>query len=108
MTDQPVLIYTLFGSKAEARKVAKILITEKQVACANHFAPALSQFVWEGEFCEEEEFPVLFKTSHGCSAIAMQRLKALHSYDAPAIISWSADICDPTYAKWLSEQLEKS
>ncbi|QTD54881.1 divalent-cation tolerance protein CutA [Parasphingorhabdus cellanae] len=107
MTDQPVLIYTLFGASAEARQVAKTLISEKLVACANHFAPATAQYVWDGDFCEDEEYPVLLKTTESQAKAAMQRLKKLHSYDTPAILSWAADDSDPAYAKWLSTQLEE-
>lgn len=107
MTDQPVLIYTLFGSSAEAKKIAKTLISEKRVACANHFAPATAQYVWDGEFCEDQEYPVLFKTTQSQAKVAMTRLKSLHSYDTPAILSWPAAQSDPAYAKWLSTQLEK-
>ncbi len=105
MTDQPVLIYSVFGSSIEAKQVAKTLIEEKLIACANHFAPAVSQYVWEGELCEEQEYPVLLKTVESLTKPAMARLKALHSYDTPAILSWSADDSDPAYAKWLSGQI---
>ena len=105
MTDEPVLIYTLFGSGVEAKQVAGNLIEEKLIACANHLAPASSQYVWKGETCEEQEYPVLLKTMASRTDAAMARLKALHSYDVPAILSWSADKCDPDYARWLSGQM---
>jgi len=104
MTGQPVLIYTVFGSGAEAKRVAKILIEEKLVACANHLAPATSQYVWKGETCEEQEYPVLLKTLKARADAAMVRLKILHSYDTPAILCWTADRSDPDYVNWLSEQ----
>jgi len=107
MSDRPVLIYTLFGSSAEAKQVAKTLIEEKRIACANHFAPAVSQYLWEGAYCEEQEYPVLLKTAGSCVEAAMERLKALHSYDTPAILCWPAEQSDPAYAKWLSGQIEK-
>ncbi|GAA0475038.1 divalent-cation tolerance protein CutA [Parasphingorhabdus litoris] len=106
MTDQPVLIYTLFGSAAEAKKTARTLIEEKLVACANHMAPAVSQYVWDGEFCEEPEYPVLLKTVGSQAKAAMARLKTLHSYDIPAILCWTADDCDPAYAQWMVERLK--
>lgn len=107
MSDKPVLIYTLFGSGAEAKKVAKTLIEEKLAACANHLAPAVSQYVWEEKFCEDREYPVLLKTTDSHAKAAIQRLKTLHSYDTPAILSWPASDSDPAYAKWLSGQLTK-
>jgi periplasmic divalent cation tolerance protein len=105
MTDEPVLIYTLFGSGAEAKQVAGNLIEEKLIACANHLAPASSQYVWKGETCENEEYPVLLKTVASRSHAAMARLRALHSYDLPAILSWPASQSDPDYARWLSGQM---
>ncbi|NQV94397.1 MAG: divalent cation tolerance protein CutA [Sphingomonadales bacterium] len=33
------LIYSTFGSAEEARSVAKTLLQEKLIACANHFVP---------------------------------------------------------------------
>ena len=103
--DQPVLIYTLFGSGVEAKQVARTLIEERLVACANHLAPASSQYVWEGEFCEEQEYPVLLKTVESMAQAAMERLEAMHSYEKPAILCWTAGHSAPAYAKWLSGQV---
>lgn len=107
MTDRPALIYTVFGTGTEAKQVAKTLIEERLIACANHFAPALSQYVWDGEFCEDQEYPVLLKTTESQTKPAMTRLKTLHSYDTPAILCWATDDSDPDYAKWLSGQITK-
>ncbi len=105
MSDKPALIYTTFGSSAEAKQLARTLIEEKLIACANHLAPAVSQYVWEDELCEDEEYPVLLKTMESQAAAAMARLKTLHSYDMPAILCWFVDESDPDYAKWLSGQV---
>lgn len=107
MIDQPVLIYTTFGSSAEANQATKTLIEEKLVACANHLVPAVSQYIWEDEFCEEREYPVLIKTVKSQAEAAKARLKTLHSYDTPAILCWAADNSDPDYAKWLAKQVIK-
>jgi len=112
MSDKIVLIYTLFGSGEEARRVAMVLLNEKLIACANHFAPAVSQYVWPDEngkpdVREEQEFPVLLKTSQTLAQEAMERLKELHSFDTPAILSWQVWRTDPLFANWLGQQLKK-
>lgn len=99
------ILYTLFGSAEEARHVAKAMIEERLVACANHLAPAMSQYQWDGEFCEEQEYPVLFKTGANRVEAAMAKLRELHSYDTPAILSWPAERADADYAAWVKEQV---
>jgi len=105
MTGSLSLIYSTFGSEHEARRVAKILMQEKLIACANHFAPIVSQYEFQGAFHEEQEFPVLFKTSAERAKPAAERLLALHSFDTPAILHWTADAFNPDYEKWVFDQL---
>ncbi|MEW4468754.1 divalent-cation tolerance protein CutA [Parasphingorhabdus sp. JC815] len=107
MTGAPTLIYTTFESDEEAKRTARILIDERLVACANHLAPATSQYIWEGTFCEDREYPVLLKTTETRAQATMARLRSLHSYDTPAILCWTTDYSDRDYAKWLSGQITK-
>ena len=106
MTGPVSLIYSTFGSAEEARSVALVLLQEKLIACANHFAPVVSQYEFQGKFHEEQEFPVLLKTSVEKAGPAIARLAALHSFDTPAILKWAVDSADPDYEKWLLGQLE--
>lgn len=105
MTRSLSLIYSTFGSGEEALRVARTLLEEKLVACANHFAPILSQYEFQGEFHEEREFPLLLKTGTELVKPATERLLALHSFDTPAILHWTADSSNPDYEKWLFGQL---
>ncbi|MGB5484771.1 divalent-cation tolerance protein CutA [Parasphingorhabdus sp.] len=100
------LIYSTFGSEEEARRVAKTLLQEKLIACANHFAPIMSQYEFQGAFHEDQEFPVLLKTSEELVKPAAERLRALHSYDTPAIVHWAASADNADYEKWLFDQLK--
>ncbi len=106
MTGSISLIYSTFGSEAEARRVAKTLLMEKLIACANHFAPILSQYEYREEFHEDQEFPVLFKTAAELVKPAGERLLALHSFETPAILHWTADALNSGYEKWLAGQLQ--
>ncbi len=99
------LIYTTFGSSEEARRVAMTLLQERLIACANHLAPIVSQYEWQDEFHEEQEFLALLKTSAAKAEAAMIRLRELHSFDTPAILSWNAENADADYAKWVWGQV---
>ena len=106
MTRALSLIYSTFGSKEEARRVAKTLVEEQLIACANHFAPIVSQYEFEGAFHEDQEFPVLLKTASELVKPATERLLALHSFDTPAILHWTASASNPGYEKWLFDQVK--
>ena len=108
MTDSLSLIYTTFGEAEEARRVARILLEERLIACANHFAPIVSQYAYRGEFHEDEEFPVLLKTATGLINPAMERLLALHSFETPAILHWTVKASNAGYEKWLFGQVRIS
>ncbi|VAV92056.1 hypothetical protein MNBD_ALPHA04-1058 [hydrothermal vent metagenome] len=108
MSEKIALVYTLFGSTEEARRVAMILIEEKLIVCANHLAPVVSQYLWEGELVEDQEHPSLFKTSDSNVAATMARLKELHGYDTPAILSWLADRAEPAFDNWVKAQLQRT
>ncbi len=105
MSAQAALIYTTFGSAEEGRRIALTLLQERLIACANHMAPVISQYEWQGEFHEEQEFPALLKTSADMADEAMERLRALHSFDTPAILSWEPDKVDVDYGQWLAGQV---
>lgn len=106
MTSAVALIYSTFGSAEEARRVALVLLQEKLIACANHFPPVMSQYEFDGKFHEEQEFPVLLKTSVEKAEPAMARLAALHSFDTPAILQWAVAEASMDYEKWLLGQVK--
>lgn len=86
--------------------MAMTLLQEKLIACANHLAPIISQYEWQDEFHEEQEFPALLKTSAAKAEAAMIRLRELHGFDTPVILSWNADKADADYTNWLQGQVQ--
>ena len=100
MTDI-VTIYATFGSDEEARRIARTLVEEDLVACANILAPCRSVYRWQGKIEEAEEVPVLFKAAAAGAEAALARIGELHSYDVPAAVVWPiADALSP-YEDWV-------
>lgn len=97
------IVYTLFGDAEEARRTSRQLVEERLAACANILAPCTSVYEWEGAVREEAEHPVLFKTPRERRDALIARLKALHSYEVPAILSWDAEATD-AYRVWAAGQ----
>lgn len=95
------LIWCPFADEASAENVAKQLLDERLVACANILPPMRSLFVWEGNREDTREVGVLFKTDASVLSIATARLAELHPYETPAILGWKADAATRPTAEWL-------
>lgn len=96
------LVYTVFGSREDARSVASQLLEEKLIACANVIGQVEALFEWDGERGEGPEIAVLFKTHADRLDAAVARLEQLHPYDTPAILGWRADVSGTATAAWLA------
>ena len=56
------LIYVTTGSRDEALAIARQLVENRLVACANVLAGTTSVYHWQGEVCEEGEVSLILKT----------------------------------------------
>lgn len=96
------LIYVPFPSFEEASKVSNNLINRHLIACAN-IITSDSQYIWQGEFCSENEWIAIMKTSLEILMDVEIEIEKLHSYDTPAIIQWEVS-ANEKYAKWIASQ----
>jgi len=95
------MIWCPFPDQEHARAVAKALLEEKLIACANILGPMESLYMWEGESHCDEEVGVMFKTSHHLVDDCVERLAVLHRYTSPAIMAWKCDNALPSTKEWL-------
>lgn len=98
----PALIWCPFPDRDSAEAVAKTLLDEAYIACANIVPEIVSLFVWKDEREEAMEAAVLFKTNSALLEAAIERLYVLHPYDEPAIVGWRCDAAASPTATWLS------
>lgn len=100
------LIYTTTPSIAEARKIANILVGERLAACVNMF-PVESLYRWEGELCSEKETALVIKTAKNLVQDTIKKIKSLHSYKVPCIISFDIDNGDKDFLDWIAGEVKK-
>lgn len=103
---QYCLIYITTGDENEARKIGRTLVEEKLVACVN-FRPIKSIYRWEGEIEEEEEIAMLVKTRAELADKVIERVKELHSYEVPCIVSLPIEKGYPDFLQWIGESTKK-
>jgi len=91
------IIYTPCKNEQEAKKIAKILLFEKLIACAN-LIPSTSLYTWNGKQEEKNEIILIIKTSQAIKV--EKRIVELHSYSLPCILTFSAK-ANKDFEKWV-------
>ena len=98
-------IYVTTPTLKEAKRIAHAIIQEKLGACAN-IHPITSVYKWHGNIEQEEEFAVTIKTKTSLVEMATARLRELHSYEIPCIISFTIDSGWSKYLDWIAEETQ--
>ena len=97
-----IAVITTTGNADEARRIARSLIEERLAACA-HISEIESFYVWKGAVENEKEHRIIFKTTAEQYDAVESAIKALHSYEVPAIYSVPLERMFAPYAEWLEE-----
>jgi len=100
---QFVVVFITCGSEEEASKIAHALVDERLAACANMISPIRSIYRWQGKICDEREWLLVVKTRETRFQDLEKRVKSLHSYQVPEIISLPILAGSSSYLSWLEE-----
>ncbi|MGE4409903.1 MAG: divalent-cation tolerance protein CutA [Sphingobium sp.] len=101
------ILYTVFPDRESALRVVRQCVRDGLTACANILAPCSSVYEWEGDIVENEEIPVIFKTTAARVDQLIEELSIMHPYDVPAILSWPIVRAPHSFAKWVNEQVHR-
>ena len=95
-------IYITAGDEDEARRIGRTLVEEKLAACVN-ILPIKSIYRWEGNIQEEDEVAMFVKTKAELADKVIGRVKELHAYEVPCIVTLPIEKGYPDYLKWINE-----
>jgi len=79
-------------------------VEERLAACANIF-PINSIFRWKDNIEDAEEFGIIIKTKTIKVRDVEKRVKQLHSYEVPCIVSFKIGSGSEEYLKWIGESV---
>jgi periplasmic divalent cation tolerance protein len=99
-----IVVLTTFGSGEKAAEVARVLVDERLIACANVLPQVRSIYRWQGKVNDEAEVLVVLKTSAERLARLQQRLRELHPYDVPEMLALRVDAGWAPYLEWLAAE----
>lgn len=106
MKNKYCIIKTTFSGKMNAKKMAKLLLKERLIACAQ-IDEIDSIFSWENKISNQKEFNLSMKTiSSNYKKIEKLILKN-HSYKVPQIIQIPIQNGFDDYLSWIDEVLKR-
>jgi len=105
MTDntKSILVLCAFPESVSAKSIAEMLVNEELAACVNIMPDVQSIFRWQGKIDSANENILIIKTKDNLYNELEKRIKELHSYELPEIISVSIEKGLPEYLDWISE-----
>lgn len=100
---ESIVVFVTCGSEEEALKIANALVEEHLAACANLVSPIRSIYRWEGKIWDEKEWLLIIKTQKQRFDELEKKVKSLHSYSVPEIVSLPIVEGSSSYLDWISE-----
>ncbi|MDO9708650.1 divalent-cation tolerance protein CutA [Paracraurococcus lichenis] len=105
MTDQVLWVYVTAADAEEARQIGRALVREHLAACVNILPGHTAIYRWDGALHENEEVAFIAKTTAARFEDLRSRIRALHSYETPAILALPAAEGDADFLTWVREQV---
>jgi periplasmic divalent cation tolerance protein len=85
-----------------ARKLAKVALQARLVACANLLPKIESHYWWQGKLERGAEILILFKTTRAKLTALEKLILVHHPYDTPELIALPLTAGNQRYLDWLS------
>lgn len=89
--------------EAAAEEIAARLVEERMAACGTVLAGARSIYRWKGAVERATESLIVLKTSESKASELMRRIREIHPYELPEIVSLAPDAVLAEYAAWVAE-----
>ncbi|MBI5588483.1 MAG: divalent-cation tolerance protein CutA [Deltaproteobacteria bacterium] len=102
-----IIVFMTAPNADEAASIGKKVVEEGIAACCNIISGLRSIYRWKGKISDEGEVLCLFKTRSELFDRLKKRLKELHSYETPEVISVDIDGGLPEYLAWIDDSTVK-
>lgn len=104
MTDA-IQVSTTTETKAEAMKIAAVLVDRRLAACVQISGPVSSCYRWQGNVETAEEWLCTIKTAERSFGRVESAIRQVHSYEEPEIIATPIVAASQGYLAWLHDQV---
>ncbi len=97
-----IIILCTTNNLDNAKNIAGALVNEHLCACVNIIPKISSVYKWEGQIVNDEEYLLLIKAKEGLFDKIESRIKELHPYKVPEIISIDIFKGSKEYIDWVN------
>ena len=101
-------IYMTAGSRDEARKIGRTLVTSRLAACVNILDDMNSFYLWKDELQDDTEVVMIAKPTEAQVPQLVEKVKSLHSYDCPCIVSLPVAGGYQPFLDWIVGQVKSA
>ncbi len=95
-------VYMTMSGLEEARSIGRALVEERLAACVNILPGMQSIYRWEGKVEDATEVVMIAKTTAAMVPALTDRVKSLHSYECPCVVSLRVDGGYQPYLDWIA------
>lgn len=99
-------VYVTASDRDEAVRIGRALVEDRLAACANVIDGARSLYRWEGEVRDDSEAVLILKSRAELMDALASRIREMHSYDVPCIVSWPILDGNAEYLSWLAAETD--
>src|SRR6187549_2301901 len=98
-----VRVVLVTAPEKEAETIARKLLEDRLIACANLLPGVTSLYWWEGRITRDAEILMLLKAPKKNMPRLLKRLKELQSYQVPEFLALPVQESNPAYEKWVAD-----
>ena len=103
-----LLVLTNLPDRAAAERLAGSLVEKRLAACVNILAPCKSVYRWKDAVKNDEEHPMLIKSTTERYPALEAAIRAGHPYELPEIIAVPVGSGLPAYLDWIAAETNPS
>jgi periplasmic divalent cation tolerance protein len=105
MAEDSILILSTFPDADTARRIGRVLVEERLAACVNLLPQIESIYRWEGAIESAEEVLALIKSNSWKFQLIEAKIRALHPYKVPEIVSLRIEAGSADYLRWIDQSV---
>jgi periplasmic divalent cation tolerance protein len=102
-----VVIFVTAPDEKVAESIARTLVQERLVACANIVPGLRSHYWWDGEVQEASELLMLLKARKSDVQAVAKRVQELHPYEVPEVVALDILGGLPAYVEWIRAETDR-